>query len=470
MSAIATAIDVPRDAPPDNSALQGLISGLGYEIVDIAGFLDAVRQTAGDQLQTLGTCQQALQTLTGSSDAVVSSVADVATSSQKALDAVEQSAEVMRASFEASRSVSGWVASFDERIAGVEASLTNVQSANIEISSIAAQVNILAINAGIEAARAGDAGRGFAVVASAIKELSQNTSRAATEVTDHIKLLSDTVLQLKKEAQTIADDAQQVLENASETDAALVQIARQIRQTTDDASGIAQQADGVEDAGRVFAPAFDELATLAKQTAQGVGQASARGANLIARSEAIVQHAALLDGESVDSRFIFYVQDAADRIRDLWEQAIAAGQISLADLFDTNYVPIPNTDPQQHITRFTRFTDASLPQFQEAALDFDPKVVFCAAVDRSGYLPTHNKKFAHPPSDDPVWNASHCRNRRIFDDRVGLKSGQNQKPFLLQVYRRDMGGGEFTMMKDLSAPIMVQGRHWGGLRMAYTFD
>jgi methyl-accepting chemotaxis protein len=30
-----------------------------------------------------------------------------------------------------------------------------------------------------------------------------------------------------------------------------------------------------------------------------------------------------------------------------------------------------------------------------------------------------------------------------------------------------MGGGESVLMKDLSAPIAVNGRHWGGLRLAY---
>ncbi|MEL7345506.1 MAG: methyl-accepting chemotaxis protein, partial [Pseudomonadota bacterium] len=54
-----------------------------------------------------------------------------------------------------------------------------------------------------------------------------------------------------------------------------------------------------------------------------------------------------------------------------------------------------------------------------------------------------------------------------FNDRVGLKAGQNKAPFLLQVYRRDMGGGQMMMMQDLSAPITVGGRHWGGLRVAY---
>jgi methyl-accepting chemotaxis protein len=30
-----------------------------------------------------------------------------------------------------------------------------------------------------------------------------------------------------------------------------------------------------------------------------------------------------------------------------------------------------------------------------------------------------------------------------------------------------MGNGTFAMMKDVSAPIMVNGRHWGGVRLAY---
>jgi methyl-accepting chemotaxis protein len=38
---------------------------------------------------------------------------------------------------------------------------------------------------------------------------------------------------------------------------------------------------------------------------------------------------------------------------------------------------------------------------------------------------------------------------------------------LMQAYRRDMGGGVFAIMKDVSAPIMVRGRHWGGLRIGY---
>lgn len=103
-------------------------------------------------------------------------------------------------------------------------------------------------------------------------------------------------------------------------------------------------------------------------------------------------------------------------------------------------------------------------------LNFDPRVVFCVTVDRNGYLPTHNNIFSKPQGADPVWNNANCRNRRMFNDRTGLRAGQNTQPFLLQTYRRDMGGGSFVLMKDLSIPIIVKGRHWGGLRLGYRVE
>jgi hypothetical protein len=50
---------------------------------------------------------------------------------------------------------------------------------------------------------------------------------------------------------------------------------------------------------------------------------------------------------------------------------------------------------------------------------------------------------------------------------IAQKVAANTKPFLLQTYRRDMGGGSFVLMKDLSAPIHIHGRHWGAFRMGY---
>jgi methyl-accepting chemotaxis protein len=160
--------------------------------------------------------------------------------------------------------------------------------------------------------------------------------------------------------------------------------------------------------------------------------------------------------------------DSAQEVEEAFESALATGTISERDLFDESYEEIAGSNPKQFRSKFLRLCDRLLPPIQEAVLQFSPKVVFCAAVDRNGYLPTHNQKFSRPQGADPTWNAANCRSRRIFADRTGLAAAKNERRFLLQTYRRDMGN-RFVIMKDLSCPIRVRDRHWGGLRLAYTF-
>ena len=89
---------------------------------------------------------------------------------------------------------------------------------------------------------------------------------------------------------------------------------------------------------------------------------------------------------------------------------------------------------------------------------------------RSGLIARHNRQSRQVQRPgDVAWNAAHCRNRRIFNDRTGLASARNQRPFLLQTCRRDMRGGVFVLLKEASAPTQVVGRHCGGLRLACKF-
>jgi methyl-accepting chemotaxis protein len=190
-------------------------------------------------------------------------------------------------------------------------------------------------------------------------------------------------------------------------------------------------------------------------------------ARLLDLSEGLIELIADSGVETADAPLIRVVIDTATQISIAFETAIGRGDIRLDQLMDENYREIPGTNPKQYLTDFVTFTDRILPPIQDPVQKIDPRIVFCVAWAHGGYLPTHNPNYRLPQGADPVWNNANCRNRRLFNDRAVRKVAANTKPFLLQTYRRDMGGGNFVLMKDLSAPITIRGRRWGAFRMGF---
>ena len=159
---------------------------------------------------------------------------------------------------------------------------------------------------------------------------------------------------------------------------------------------------------------------------------------------------------------------AAQRISEEFENAVLGGMLTREDLFDNEYVPIANSDPQQYRTRFLDTIENILPPIQETLLASDQRMFFCACVDRNGYLGVHNRIYSQPQRPgDAAWNTANSRNRRIFDDRAGLSAARNVRPYLIQNYPRDMGGGVVVVMREIDTPIRVFGKHWGAFRTAY---
>ncbi|SFO45905.1 methyl-accepting chemotaxis sensory transducer [Bradyrhizobium sp. Ghvi] len=169
-----------------------------------------------------------------------------------------------------------------------------------------------------------------------------------------------------------------------------------------------------------------------------------------------------------NTEFVTRAMEAGTALSRIFEQAVARGEIRMDELFDTDYVEIAGTNPQQYRTKYLDWADRALPPFQEAFLAREPRMAFCAMVDRNGFLPVHNKIYSHPQRPgDVAWNTANSRNRRIFNDPAGLAAAHNLRSYLVQSYARDMGNGNTVMMREIDVPIRVQGRHWGGFRTAY---
>jgi len=168
-----------------------------------------------------------------------------------------------------------------------------------------------------------------------------------------------------------------------------------------------------------------------------------------------------LEGFDLKSRKI--AENCAAEIIEQFELLLTGGHLTIAQLFDTFYIPIPGTDPQKFHTQYDELTDGILRPILDKYLKADSRFIFVVAVDRNGYLPTHNSKYSQPMTDDNDYNTKRNRTKRIFNDRTGLAAARNKEPYLLQRYSRDTG----EIMTDLSVPIIIKKRHWGAVRIGY---
>ena len=404
-----------------------------------------VDSVADHSRQTSDNAEQA-QALSADGMRVVS---DVSSEIERVAGAVAQSAQLIAALGERSGEISG--------IVGV-------------IREIADQTNLLALNAAIEAARAGEQGRGFAVVADEVRKLAERTAGATSQITTLITMIQDETQQAitsiragseqahagAQSARRAAESLEKISEGASRTMASVSAIAAAVVQQGRESAVVCEHVSQImkmvesntHEAGETLGEAH-QLQSLAVNL-QGIDKVFKLGA---VGENAIAVH----------DRMPNLVKRAAGEIGQILEAAVAARQIDEKALFEPRYEAIPNTSPKKYHTGFDRVTDDAFPRVQEAMLGANPDLVYAISCDQRGYVPTHNKRFCQALTGDPDKDIAGNRTKRMFDDPVGRQCGSHTLPFLIQTYRRDTG----EIMHDISAPIYVKGRHWGGFRIGY---
>ncbi len=479
MHALARVAPVPanEDLPAEGAAAAAVrdiaerFGKLGAEITDISGRIGDVTRQLDGQTQGLHRVVTAVDQVSRANRAIQQAAEGAQATASSVRNGLERVTGSVRLGLNSAQSdieaLSQGAQSISQALAQAVADAHKVRASSDAIQAITREIQLLSINAGVEAARSGAAGRGFAVIAAAVKHLAEQTRDATALSSKQLDALVNSVdlLASKSEenaltARRASDESQSISQQTGELDS----FSRGVVELIGEIDAI---SNPTRDNAIAFAKVGEDLRALVDgvdHSSENLDKASQRAETLVSISEGILGAIAASGVRTAQSELIATAMETATRIGGLFEQALDRGELSLADLFDEGYQPIPGSDPVQHMTRFVKLCDRVLPPIQEPLLASNRRIVFCAAVDRNGFLPTHNVKYSHPQGNDPVWNNANCRNRRIFNDRTGLSAARNRKPFLLQTYRRDMGGGQFLVMEDLSAPIMVKGRHWGGFR------
>ena len=440
---------------------------LAIECSDVAGYVAGVNERISANLRMLDSLEAVTTRLLADQAQVSDATDEARVLAEQARGKLDQGRGAIEDTIAIFSGLTDLVVQLGDRMAGFAEAMSEVQKCSSVIETIAGKTNMLALNATIEAARAGEAGRSFAVVAAEVKKLAHDTRTATSQIAGTIGLLT-------REAEAVTSEIKAGVEKSRVAQGSFSKINETVRDVADIVALVDRQTDGIAQSTSHIQLSVDSVKSGLSSFA---ADARANGGQLKETHDKLTK-LELLSNEMLDrlassgvriddTPFIEFAQKAAREINAIVEAGVARGEVGLEAVFDTDYVPMPGTDPVQYETRFCDFADAFVRPVLDRLMGQEARAIATAITDINGYLPTHISARSQPQSADPRWNAEYCRNRRNFIDDITRRAIASDKEAMLATYGMELGQGRYLPVKNVFVPLYVCGRRWGNFELAY---
>ena len=434
---------------------------------DAAGRIRRATDQMDRQIAELGRLEEFVVSLESDQRQIADSTDEAKLLSARACEQLDSGAERVNAAVTEFRSVIDLVARLGQHVTNFGAVMAQVQQVSQSIESIAKTTNMLALNAAIEAERAGDAGRTFAVVAAEVKKLAQNTRSATDEIRRSIGSLA-------AEAGGLVTEIQSGVEQSSRAEAQFETITDALHDAThlvalldDQSDRIAQSSAMVHANGAKVRDALDRVVTSVRDNGATLDGTRASILTMEHVSNRMFNAVISAGVSPQDSAVVELAAGVRDEFVAIAERAIAGGALTMEQLFDTDYVRVPGSNPERFRTALCDWADANWrPLFDRVVAGHDD-VLMSSAGDMNGFLPTHITDCSRAPTGDVVHDTAHCRNGRILFDDTDKAAKHSQAPFFMAVYRQEGDGTNYVTVRNVYMPVVIGGRRWGDVEVAY---
>ncbi len=403
-----------------------------------------------------GNSQVATQTLNTISD----NTQQIASSTSENLDSARQSMTELQLVNQNMETMLGQIHQHDISIRQMGDKSRDIRKIISTIQGISFQTGLLSLNAAVEAARAGQAGKGFSVVASEVKKLAEQANLASEQIAGQITDMLTSIERALSESKSIHEAAGHTM-NASRTAYdSYESMIKDFEENHHLLTHITASVEEISAANMETHGQVERINQLSMIVAEKTDSSEEVATNLQRTSE---------DLQELVSRFITgegpfeQVLSTGRQFRDQATEQITTLAKSGTNLFDTSYQQVPGTQPTKFRTSYDQIFAQRLQPLCDQVLKQVASGIYAICVDTNGYAPTHNSQYTRPLSGDPAVDTLTSRDKRLFNDKTGLRSARNSESFLLQTYMRDTG----EILSDLSLPVHINGRHWGGIRIGF---